>query len=86
MLRAWPINCTRTRTGLALKSSDNVRDYQAKCMNRMFGANKRARSGLIVLPCGAGKTFVGITAACTINKKTMVLCPGDPSVMRASKL
>eukprot|EP00329_Picozoa_sp_Boothbay-MS584-11_P006817 62585_5 len=47
-------------TGLALKSSDHVRDYQAKCMNRMFGANKRARSGLIVLPCGAGKTFVGI--------------------------
>jgi hypothetical protein len=63
------------RTGLQLKSAEYIRDYQALCMKRMFGANMRARSGLIVLPCGAGKTFVGITAACTINKKTMVLCP-----------
>jgi DNA excision repair protein ERCC-3 len=63
------------RTGLQLRSVDNIRDYQAKCLNKMFGANRRARSGLIVLPCGAGKTFVGINAACTINKKTIILCP-----------
>ncbi len=35
---------------------------------------RRARSGIIVLPCGAGKTLVGITAACTIKKSTLVLC------------
>ena len=40
-----------------------VRDYQAKCLNRIFGGNGRARSGLIVLPCGAGKTLVGIMTA-----------------------
>lgn len=34
----------------------------------------RARSGLIVLPCGAGKTLVGVTAAQTIKKRTLVLC------------
>jgi hypothetical protein len=34
----------------------------------------RARSGIIVLPCGAGKTLVGITAACTIKKSVLVLC------------
>ncbi len=34
----------------------------------------RARSGIIVLPCGAGKTLVGITAACTIKKSCLVLC------------
>ena len=70
----------KSRTGLELKSADDVRDYQAKCLNKMFGENQRARSGLIVLPCGAGKSFVGVTAACTINKKTMVLCPTGLSV------
>ena len=59
------------QTGLDLKSASNVRDYQAKCLNKVFGSNGRARSGLIVLPCGAGKTFVGITAACTIKKTTV---------------
>jgi DNA excision repair protein ERCC-3 len=36
--------------------------------------DRRARSGIIVLPCGAGKTLVGITAACTIKKSCLVLC------------
>ena len=29
-------------------------------MSKMFG-NGRARSGIIVLPCGAGKSLVGTT-------------------------
>jgi len=27
------------------------------------------RSGVIVLPCGAGKSLVGVTVCCTIRKK-----------------
>jgi hypothetical protein len=38
------------------------------------GDGRRARSGIIVLPCGAGKTLVGITAACTVKKSVLVLC------------
>ena len=41
-------------------------------MRKMF-SNGRARSGIIVLPCGAGKTLTGITAACTLQKSTVVL-------------
>ena len=37
-------------------------------------SNGRARSGVIVLPCGAGKTLTGILAACTVKKSCMVLC------------
>ena len=37
-------------------------------------SNGRARSGIIVLPCGAGKTLTGISAACTIKKSVMVVC------------
>jgi len=49
------------------------RPYQEKSLSKMFG-NGRARSGMIVLPCGAGKTLVGITALATIRKSTLVLC------------
>lgn len=45
----------------------------------MFG-NSRARSGVIVLPCGAGKTLVGVTAATTINKRCLVLATSNVSV------
>ena len=47
----------------------------------MFG-NGRARSGIIVLPCGAGKTLVGITATCTIKKSALVLCTSAVSVQQ----
>uniref|UniRef100_A0A7S2SKM4 DNA 3'-5' helicase n=1 Tax=Rhizochromulina marina TaxID=1034831 RepID=A0A7S2SKM4_9STRA len=50
-----------------------VRPYQEKALSRMFG-NGRARSGIIVLPCGAGKTFVGIAAAQTIRRSCLVVC------------
>ncbi|KAL8438351.1 hypothetical protein ACSSS7_000200 [Eimeria intestinalis] len=36
-------------------------------------SNGRARSGIIVLPCGAGKTLTGITAACTLQKSAVIL-------------
>ncbi|MES1903137.1 MAG: TFIIH basal transcription factor complex helicase XPB subunit, partial [Paramarteilia canceri] len=50
-----------------------------KCLQKMFG-NERARSGVVVLPCGAGKTLVGVTAACTVKKRTLVLCNSGVSV------
>jgi len=56
-----------------LRPTTVIRNYQEKSLSKMFG-NGRARSGIIVLPCGAGKTLVGITAACTIKKPTLVLC------------
>ena len=45
----------------------------------MFG-NGRGRSGVIVLPCGAGKSLVGVTACCTVRKKAIVLCNSGVSV------
>uniref|UniRef100_A0A914GZY6 General transcription and DNA repair factor IIH helicase/translocase subunit XPB n=1 Tax=Globodera rostochiensis TaxID=31243 RepID=A0A914GZY6_GLORO len=51
-----------------LKPTTTLRPYQEKSLRKMFG-NSRARSGVIVLPCGAGKTLVGVTAATTINKR-----------------
>lgn len=64
-----------------LKPNARIRSYQEKSLSKMFG-NGRAKSGIIVLPCGAGKTLVGITAACTIKKATMVLCTSSMSVVQ----
>ncbi|ORX56370.1 DNA repair helicase rad25 [Hesseltinella vesiculosa] len=64
-----------------LKPTTVIRPYQEKSLSKMFG-NGRARSGIIVLPCGAGKTLVGITAAATIKKSCLVLCTSSVSVMQ----
>ncbi|KAG8934768.1 transcription factor TFIIH complex ERCC-3 subunit [Tulasnella sp. 417] len=64
-----------------LKPITVIRPYQEKSLSKMFG-NGRARSGIIVLPCGAGKTLVGITAACTIKKSCLVLCTSGVSVLQ----
>ena len=57
---------------IELKPNTIVRDYQEQALSKMF-SNGRARSGIIGLPCGAGKTLTGITAACTIKKSFMVV-------------
>ncbi|KAM7536725.1 hypothetical protein Aperf_G00000085905 [Anoplocephala perfoliata] len=62
-----------------LKASTTLRPYQEKSLRKMFG-NGRARSGVIVLPCGAGKTLVGVTAACTVRKPTLCLCTSGVAV------
>ncbi|KAH9812436.1 P-loop containing nucleoside triphosphate hydrolase protein [Melampsora americana] len=64
-----------------LKPATQIRPYQEKSLSKMFG-NGRARSGIIVLPCGAGKTLVGITAASTIRKSVLCLCTSGVSVMQ----
>jgi DNA excision repair protein ERCC-3 len=64
-----------------LKPSAQIRSYQEKSLSKMFG-NGRAKSGIIVLPCGAGKTLVGITAACTIKKGVIILCTSSMSVVQ----
>ena len=62
-----------------LKPMAVLRPYQEKSLRKMFG-NGRARSGVIVLPCGAGKSLVGVTSCCTVRKKAMVLCNSGVSV------
>jgi len=62
-----------------LKPTTKIRIYQEKSLSKMFG-NGRARSGIIVLPCGAGKTLTGVTAASTVRKSTLVLTTSAVSV------
>ncbi|KAF2171152.1 hypothetical protein M409DRAFT_35856 [Zasmidium cellare ATCC 36951] len=64
-----------------LRPNVQIRYYQEHALSKMFG-NGRARSGIIVLPCGAGKTLVGITAACTVKKSAIVLCTSAMSAVQ----
>jgi len=62
-----------------LKPDTSVRNYQVESLSKMFESD-RAKSGIIVLPCGAGKTLVGVMAATTIKKRTMILCTSGVAV------
>lgn len=72
---------TNANLDMDLKPQAQIRSYQEKSLSKMFG-NGRAKSGIIVLPCGAGKTLVGITAACTIKKSVVVLATSSMSVVQ----
>ncbi|GAX74989.1 hypothetical protein CEUSTIGMA_g2435.t1 [Chlamydomonas eustigma] len=62
-----------------LKPHVKLRPYQEKSLSKMFG-NGRGRSGIIVLPCGAGKSLVGVAAATRIKKSCLCLCTSSVSV------
>ena len=64
---------------IQLGRDTRVRSYQEKSLQKMC-TGTRAHSGLIVLPCGAGKTLVGIAATCRLQKSTIVLATSNVSV------
>lgn len=65
------------RTGLAF----SVRDYQRDAADVFYaGGDVRGGSGVIVLPCGAGKTIVGLTTMARMQKSTLVLTTGTTAV------
>lgn len=67
-----------------LKSNGNpflIRDYQAQSANRWFQDGKPAGgNGVIVLPCGAGKTIVAIAAMAKIQQHTLILATNGAAV------
>jgi DNA excision repair protein ERCC-3 len=65
------------RSGLPFR----VRDYQRESADVFYaGGDVHGGSGVIVLPCGAGKTIVGIAAMALMNRNTLVLTTGITAV------
>eukprot|EP01063_Lacrimia_lanifica_P017712 TRINITY_DN24737_c0_g1_i1.p1 TRINITY_DN24737_c0_g1~~TRINITY_DN24737_c0_g1_i1.p1 ORF type:complete len:664 (+),score=269.26 TRINITY_DN24737_c0_g1_i1:126-2117(+) len=58
---------------MKLSSTTRLRPYQSLTLSKTIGQGK-ARSGLVVLPCGAGKTLVGVATSALIGKATVVVC------------
>lgn len=51
-----------------------IRDYQTASADVFHaGGDARGGSGVIVLPCGAGKTIVGIAAMAKLQRSTLIL-------------
>src|SRR4051794_14592502 len=58
-----------------------VRDYQKMAVDAFYaGGDVRGGSGVVVLPCGAGKTIVGIATLAALQKHTLVLTTSTTAV------
>lgn len=57
----------------------SLRDYQVDAIDA-FLSGISGGSGVVVLPCGAGKTLVGIGAMVRLGMRTLVLCTGTTSL------
>jgi DNA excision repair protein ERCC-3 len=59
----------------------HVRDYQRDAADVFYaGGDVRGGSGVIVLPCGAGKTIVGIAVMALMQRSTLILTTGITAV------
>lgn len=57
------------------------RDYQDDAISSLLGNGELGTGfGTIVLPCGSGKTIVGILALLKLQTRTLILCPNVASV------
>ncbi|MFM2090698.1 MAG: hypothetical protein RLZZ127_1187 [Planctomycetota bacterium] len=54
-----------------------LRDYQRAAVDAFHQqGDVRGGSGVLVLPCGAGKTIIGLAAMAAVGAATLVLCTG----------
>lgn len=68
---------TRTRAGAPFA----VREYQRAAVDAFHaGGSAWGGSGVVVLPCGAGKTIVGIAAMARLSVCTLILTTGAAAV------
>ena len=66
-----------SRLEFELKDNVEIRDYERESVDAFVSSGGY---GTIVLPCGSGKTIVGIETAVTLKTNTLILCPNVSSV------
>ncbi len=57
------------------------RDYQVAAVDAFLGGNSGG-SGVVVLPCGAGKTIVGVLSMVRLGMRTLILCTGHTALQQ----
>ncbi|MBB5172201.1 DNA repair helicase XPB [Texcoconibacillus texcoconensis] len=66
---------------VSLHSHVRLRPYQEESVQRYVKGNERDhQNGIIVLPCGAGKTIVAIALIAHIQEETLILTPNETSM------
>lgn len=52
-----------------------LRPYQTEAVDSFYqSGSSQGGNGVLVLPCGAGKTVIGIAAAAAVGAETLILC------------
>ena len=92
LLDSWPVEDLagfadgdplplKLRTPMLGGGDFEPRDYQREAVKRWFMEGHPAGGhGVVVLPCGAGKTIVALTAMTTVQQHTLVLCNNETAV------
>ena len=58
-----------------------LRPYQREAVDAFMGSpGQGGGCGVVVLPCGAGKTLVGIGAMISLGMRTLILCTGNTAL------
>jgi DNA excision repair protein ERCC-3 len=68
---------------VAWREGSILRPYQRAAIAAFIGTGAGAAdggSGLVLLPCGAGKTLVGIGATIALGRQALILCPNRTAV------
>ncbi len=75
-----PLEVTLRDTTLDGRPS-KLRRYQEDAIaSFLAGGAVQGGSGVVVLPCGAGKTLVGLGALARLKTSTLILCPNNTGV------
>jgi DNA excision repair protein ERCC-3 len=71
-----PLEIQLRETALSGGEAFTLRDYQRDAVEIFYAAgSSRGGSGVIVMPCGAGKTVVGLGVLSEIQSETLILTP-----------
>jgi len=66
---------------MAMQLDTQLRDYQRDAVDA-FLTGPSGGSGVVVLPCGAGKTVVGIASMVQLGMRTLILCAGHTALQQ----
>ena len=65
---------------LGPKDGFKARDYQIEAADAILGKDQKIGYGTIVLPCGSGKTIVGIEIMLRLRTRTLIMAPNVAAV------
>lgn len=68
---------------LSFKPQVKLRDYQADAAHAFYlNGDARGGSGVLALPCGAGKTIIGLEAMIQVARHTLIITPNGTSLQQ----
>ena len=68
---------------LQLKETTHLRDYQRRAVENFHRrGDVTGGNGVLFLPCGAGKTVIGLSVMEKVGKATLILTPNTTSVQQ----